>query len=231
MKLVLFDIDGTLLDAQKAGADSFLRFFEDVFGAHEEPPNIRFAGNTDLNIVQQLVAERGEPMCEDRLSRFFEGLPGILEEELQARKPLIIPGCADLIHRLNESPHHLLGLVTGNIEGCARVKLNSVDLDPFFPFGGFGCDHPDRNEMAKLAVRRAEEYIPAGDELEQCYLVGDTPHDMEAAREVSACAIGMATGHYSEDGLRTAGADAVFPDYTDQTAWAQLLGLDMDERS
>lgn len=228
MTIVLFDIDGTLLDLKGAGRRAFVRAIEAVFGWRDDIRYVNFAGNTDLNVLEQVMAAHGQPLKEGDAGRFFAQLPRELERT--AAEPggdrTIYPGVRELLERLSARPDVCLALVTGNIESCARFKLRQFDLHDHFVLGAFGNDHADRGRIAELALRRVLGSLPPDHPVRGRYLIGDTPFDIAAARAVDAVAIAVATGKFNVDELRAAGAHHALPDLGDTARVLRLLGLE-----
>ena len=216
--LVLWDIDGTLVDSAKLGRDAFLVAFERVTGA---PPAqlVPFAGRTDLEIAADLLEQSGVAPDDGVVDAFEDALAGAmaeLEEELR-RRSRAYPGAQRALERLGREPGVVQGLLTGNIPANARVKLGAVGLAGLvdFDIGGYGSDHRVRSELVAIACARAERKlgfpVPPG----RAVLVGDTPLDVAAAHAGGAHAIGVATGPYSERDLEEAGAETVLSDLRD----------------
>jgi len=224
--LILFDIDGTLLDMKGAGRRSFIRALKRVFGIDDDIAYISFAGATDLDVFRR-IAERLEISPTPEQTRaFFEALPEELNRTVREETPVCFPGVKILLETLTAMEDRaLLGIVTGNIEPCARIKLRHFDLHHHFVLGAFGCEHADRNELARRAFARARERAP-GIAFDPVSLIGDTPSDVEAARILGATAIAVATGRCGRDELIKAGADAVLDDLSDLPRVLALLGLD-----
>jgi phosphoglycolate phosphatase-like HAD superfamily hydrolase len=196
-----------------AGRASFVRAFEQAFGWKDDLRRIRFAGATDLDLLHRLIREHGrEPTPADEAA-FFERLPVELERALAEpdRAPArAFPGVVELLERLGRRPDCLLGLVTGNIESCAWIKLRHLGLHTPFTLGAFGHEHGDRNEIARLALQRAERHH--GGPFRRLFLIGDTPNDIRAAHAIGATAIAVATGGHPAAELHAAGADHVLED-------------------
>lgn len=220
---VLFDIDGTLLDTGGAGRRSFVRALETVFGWRDEMPYVNFAGNTDLNVLHQVMAAHRRVLTGPARKAFFEALPKELERAAAHSRPLLFPGVRVLLERLSVDPRVCLGLVTGNIESCARIKLRQVDLHGHFLLGAFGDEYADRARIGRLALDRMEQ--AAGGPLKRRFLIGDTPFDVAAARDIGARSMAVATGSFAPEALRAAGADHVLPDLSDTKGVWRLLGL------
>jgi len=223
---VLFDIDGTLLDMRGAGRKSFVRALEKVFGWQDSIPYINFAGNTDLNVLQQVMAAHSRPLTETDRQAFFTRLPVELENAAAEAQLILYPGVRALLERLSADPAATLALVTGNVEACARIKLRQFDLHDHFLLGAFGDEHADRNDIARLALRRVEARLSPGQRLRATFLIGDTPFDIAAARTIGATAIAVATGKFTAEALAAAGADRVLADLSDTKAVLTMLGLE-----
>ena len=216
--LVLWDIDGTLVDSAKLGRDAFLIAFERVTGA---PPKglVPFAGRTDLEIAVDLLEQSGLAADDGLVDAFEDALADAmvgLADEL-GRRGRAFPGAREALQRLGREPGVAQGLLTGNIPANARVKLGAVGLDGLvdFDIGGYGSDHRVRAELVAIACERAERKLGVEVSHEQAVLVGDTPLDVAAALAAGARAIGVATGPFSESDLHDAGAAAVLPDLRD----------------
>ena len=222
---VLFDIDGTLLDTRGAGHRSFARALEPVFGWKDNIEYVNFAGNTDLNVLQQVMEAHGHALTDAERRVFFDRLPEELEQAAAGAELILYPGVRELLETLSGNPQVLLGLVTGNIESCARIKLRQFDLHNHFVLGAFGDEHADRGQIAHLALRRLKEALPRAARLRACFLVGDTPFDIAAAANIGAISIAVATGKFSADELRQAGATHVLTDLSDTAGVLRLLGL------
>ncbi len=213
---IFFDIDGTLLYARGAGRKAFRQAFEEALGWDQGVEHINFYGATDLDVFRRICAERGEPSTPEMERAFFERLGARLGEHLEQTPPELFPNIGKIVPEL--SNHWKLGIVTGNIEATARLKLKHAGLLGYFDPGGFGCgcDHPDRVEIARLALQRAGNP-------QRAVLIGDTPRDVEAANRNGMVSIAVATGIFDAQALEKAGADYVFEDLTDTERLLSIL--------
>jgi len=217
-RLVLWDVDGTLVESARIGRDAFFEAFEAVTGA---PPSemVPFAGRTDLEIALDMLRAAGIDADDPLLERFHEELVVAMAgrtDDLRARGRAM-PGAAEALERLAREALVIQSLLTGNVERNALVKLAAFGLDRHIDFasGAYGSDHHRRGELVAIARDRASRRhgmtVGEGDAV----LVGDTPLDVAAAREGGARAVGVATGPFDEGELRDAGADAVLADLRD----------------
>lgn len=212
-RLVLFDVDGTLLDTHGAGRAAFVRALAQATGVRDELDYLSFAGNTDRNVLEQVMAARGRRWDEDEIRRIFAGVAEELGQALRRQPAREIAGAGAFLRGLSAAGA-ALGLVTGNIRAGAYLKLGSLGFDRYFGFGGFGDEHPDRANIARdaLAAAQAAGHWAAG--IPAC-LVGDTPFDVAAGLAVGVPVIGVASGKYGEAALRAAGASLVVANLAD----------------
>jgi phosphoglycolate phosphatase len=214
--LILFDIDGTLLHAPGAGRAAFTQAFKEAFGWDQTVEHINFYGATDLNVFRGICIERGVGSTPDMERAFFERLAPALETRLAERPPILFPNIGKLLEILSRD--WKLGLVTGNIETTAWMKLRYAGIDRYFSFGGFGCTHADRAEIARQALKAT-----GGEHPEKVFLIGDTPSDIRAAKVNGFAAIAVATGGFDVQTLEKSGADFVFQDLTDTDRLLSIL--------
>jgi phosphoglycolate phosphatase len=222
MRLVLFDIDGTLLWTDGAGRRAIHRALRQELDV-DVPEGYRFDGKTDPQIVRELVRMRGsdERSLEGRFEELLAVYASYLQEELTAEGHVAepLPGVVELLDALEERPEVCLGLLTGNIREGATAKLRAVGIDPGrFVVGAFGSDHELRPELPAIARRRAVEVLSrelAGDAM---VVIGDTPADVTCGRALGVRAIGVATGRYSVEELAAYEPHAVLEDLTDTSA-------------
>jgi phosphoglycolate phosphatase-like HAD superfamily hydrolase len=224
--LILFDIDGTLLLSGRAGLRAMTRAFEQTFGITEGFKGESFGGRTDSYLVSKALAQAGLPDTDENHHRFRRNYLPLLAEEIQhpgqGHKGLM-PGARELLEALEEFDHLHLALLTGNYREAAEIKLQHFEIWDFFEWGAFSDDHHDRNELVPIAKSRAETYDVPADAIERVIVIGDTPHDIECARVSAARCIAVATGGYSMQQLKEAGADEVLPDLADTERVLSLL--------
>lgn len=222
MKLVLFDIDGTLLLSDGAGRRAIHRALIEVFG-DTGPKDYWFDGKTDPQIVRDLMRVVGHD--DARIERDMEALLAryvtYLDAELHApgHDPRPLPGVPALLDALESREDVVLGLLTGNIEPGARAKLEAVGIDPArFRIGAFGSDHADRPELPAIARERTRERLGLHVHGESIVVIGDTPADLTCGSAIGASAIGVATGRFSVEQLSAYRPSAVFQDLSDTEA-------------
>jgi len=208
IRAVLFDIDGTILVTGGAGGVAWQRAFEELYGVEANVAERTDAGMTDPEIAaivfREAVGREGTPEERARaVGGYLKHLPDAVAESAGYR---VMPGIEKLLDRLIDSGH-LLGLVTGNVEAAAHIKLARAHLNRFFSFGGYGSDSADRTEVTEAALRRGS--LVSGGTLADgaCISVGDTPRDVEAGHGAGIRVVGVATGRYSVEELEQAGAD------------------------
>jgi len=222
MKLVLFDIDGTLLWTDGAGRRAIHDALREAFGTIG-PADYWFDGKTDRQIVRDLMRLEGfdDSTIDDRLPRVLARYVEGLRRELRspAHPPRLLPGVSELLDALDGAPGIVLGLLTGNIAEGAEAKLRAVSIDPArFKVGAFGSDHELRPELPAIAHRRANETMKLELLGEAVVVIGDTPADIQCGRALGARAIGVATGRFTTEQLSEHCPAAVFEDLTDTDA-------------
>lgn len=220
--LVLFDIDGTMLLAHGAGRRSVHQAMLDVFGA-TGPQQHPFDGKTDPQIVRELGTLAGieEAVIQERmtaaLDRYFEHLVADISGTPDTVQ--LLPGVTALLDALEVHPQVMLGLLTGNIESGAALKLRAVDIAPErFVVGAYGSDAASRPALPAIAQARASEKLGAELPGSQIVIIGDTPHDLTCGRAIGASAIGVETGRFRAVDLHPYDPLAVFADLTDTAA-------------
>jgi len=222
-KLLLWDIDGTILHTGKAGETALGHAMEKLHGVSRGLEGLEIAGRTDKWIVEQLLAREKLPHGEKEIARFLDVYVERLAEELPRRQGGLHPGILGILEEAHRRPDLVQGLLTGNIEKGARLKLTRYGVNHFFAFGAFADDSPVRNELGPHAKRRARERHGEEFPPERIYIIGDTPHGVACARAIGAKAIAVATGAFSVRQLEACGANAVFTDLGHPDRFFRLL--------
>lgn len=214
MKLVLFDIDGTLLSCGSQTRGIFSQALTDIFGTCGEADHFDFTGRTDPGIVLDLITGAGVPEAEVR-----EKMPWVrelytrrLEASLDRERMRLLPGVVEILERLEAREDVTLALLTGNWRPGAQTKLSRFDLNRFFPFGAFGCDGVDRSELPPVALERAEREVGRRFRPEETLIVGDSIHDVSCAHAHGIPCLAVLTGRTRAEALRDAGADWIVED-------------------
>jgi phosphoglycolate phosphatase len=215
MRLVLFDIDGTLLNSGGMGRAAMQRALGQVFGSPGNP-SYRYDGKTDKQIVRDVMRMEGH--SDEHIDARMEKLIGLylegLREGAKGGKFNVRPleGVVEILDALDEREDVVLGLLTGNVEPGARIKLTAAGIDPDrFRVNAFGSDHEHRPELPAIAHRRAVETQGLDIAGERLVVIGDTPADIECGRSLGARAIGVASGHYTVEQLQAHNPYAAFP--------------------
>lgn len=222
MRLVLFDIDGTLIDSGGAGVRALDLAMKDLFAIENAFQGISMAGKTDTQIMREGLAKHSLSVG-GILDAVTHAYLRYLSQEIQNDRKHVKPGIYEILVALQTLNNIGTGLLTGNLEKGARIKLEPFGLNEYFPSGAFGSDDEDRNNLLPIAVKRFEKLSHTEIEISECILVGDTPRDVECAHIHGAMCIGVATGPYSYEALVEAGADHVVQNLTDQNAVLQFL--------
>jgi phosphoglycolate phosphatase len=222
VKLVLFDIDGTILWSDGAGRRAMQRALTTAFGSSGSP-DYRYDGKTDLQIVRDLMRMEGhdDAIIDARMKTLLDQYVAGLHEELGADASRVhrFDGVLELLAALETRADRRIGLLTGNIEVGAHAKLRAAGIDPLrFSVCAFGSDHEVRGELPAIAQRRAKERLGLDVGGDAIVIIGDTPADIDCTRAIGARAIAVATGRYSVEELAAHGPVAVFPDLSNTDA-------------
>lgn len=197
VKLLLFDIDGTLVRVNDAGRTALVRAVSALTDRPISTENVSFSGRTDPDIFEAVLAENDLPTSDEVIAEALEAYVETMQEILSPGDVEVLPGVRPLLSRLDDRPDAHLGLVTGNVEPIAREKLSFHGLDEYFSFGAFGSDHADRTRLPALAAQRAARHTGhAFRPAEHATVIGDTVHDIHCARAVGARAVVVCTGRY-----------------------------------
>ncbi|MBI3885315.1 MAG: haloacid dehalogenase-like hydrolase [Opitutae bacterium] len=222
-KLILWDIDGTLVLTGGAGMGALDRAFQAVHGRRPDLSKLELSGRTDQWIAAQVLEHNQLPVTPESIHTYLEAYLESLHAEVTARPGRVLPGILQLLELLHARPDVAQGLLTGNLHRGARIKLEHYRVWHYFAFGAFGDDSPARNDLGPHAVRRARErhaveFAPAN-----TFVIGDTPHDIECGRAIGAKTIGVATGQFSVAELQAHAPTAAFADFTDPAAFLRVI--------
>ena len=225
-RLVLFDIDGTLVLTGGAGLRALNRACEELVGHADALAGVPLAGRTDRIIIHDAMAGIGRELDEDLFealkARYVTHLAREIDQPGRGTKG-VMPGVRELLETLHRRDDVLQGLLTGNFEDGARIKLGHFGLWQYFRCGAFGDDAADRNALVPFALQRARACGLTDVSPDRILVVGDTPHDVACAQAVGAVPVGVATGGFTAEQLRDTGAAVVFQDLRDTDAFLQLL--------
>jgi len=202
MRLLLFDIDGTLLRVNGRGRQAVTDAFSSITDRPISTDGVPFAGRTDPAIIEAVLAHNDVAPTEARVQQILASYVETMQSALTPGDVEILPGVRSLVAHLRDTPHMHLGLVTGNVEPIAYKKLRVHGLAEHFPVGAFGNDHAERNRLPALATRRAADHAEqAFRPDEHTVIIGDTPHDIECARATGARVVAVCTGRHGRDEL------------------------------
>lgn len=215
MKLILFDIDGTLIDSGEAGTRALNLAFEEVFSIPDAFKGISMAGKTDIQIMREALRIHGLDSENGNIETLCKGYLRHLKKEIENPRRHLKPYAGEVLKDLSGKEDFVLGLLTGNIREGARIKLGPFGIHQYFTLGAFGDDDEDRNRLLPVAVKRFREVYKKDINYKDCIVIGDTPRDVECAKVHGAIAIAVATGPYSYETLLNSGADLVFSDMSE----------------
>ena len=219
MRLVLFDIDGTLISTRGAGMRAFYRALHRNFDIAVDGEVIRPDGKTDPVILRELLAYFGlaDRWCAAMQEMLFSSYLGYLEDEMaraQERGLIrVLPGVVNLLEMLSRQPDFCVGLATGNLRPGACIKLDKAGLGGYFRFGGYGSDSEDRTELTRIGIERgAQAVAPAP--VEGAFVVGDTPLDIIHGHAAGACVVAVASARHRAEDLGRHHPDFLVSDLT-----------------
>lgn len=222
-KLILWDIDGTLIRTNRAGIVALVRAFAQVHGREPDMDSIEAAGRTDRWIIARMLEHHGIAATPQNIHAILEGYLQLLHGEMVARSGRILPGILDLLETLHRRSDVVQALLTGNVERGARIKLEHYHVWHYFEFGAFGDDSALRNDLGPHALRRAREKHAMDFAPERTFVIGDTPHDIECGKVIGARTIAVATGTFGVDALQAHAPTAVFGDFSDTAALLHVI--------
>jgi phosphoglycolate phosphatase len=229
VRLILFDIDGTLIRTGGAGVKAFAKVFATEFNAIDGFERLKFAGRTDVSLLREFFGFHQIPATPENFRRFFERYVFWLDDILSHTEGYVCPGVLQLINGLKALPQPpLLGLLTGNIRLGAEIKLRRYGLWDTFEIGGFADDHEERAQIAAAACERGRHRLDENLRGEQIVVIGDTPFDIQCARAVGAKALAVATGGATLKELRAHQPDWLVDDLRGITPEA-IVGSSTDK--
>jgi len=222
-KLILFDIDRTLILSSRAHHKAFSEAFKKVYGVDTNIDIINHHGMTEQQVIIEVLKKNGlnEQKIKSKLKECMKIMIDSFKESIDNDEIILLDGVRGLLEELEENDF-LIGLVTGNLEEIARGKLKKVGINHYFKVGGFGNDDIDRVNLVKLAIKRAEENFNFKSN-NNVFLFGDTPHDIKAGKKVGVKTIGVTTGIYSKEQLKNANADVVLENLKDTNKILKLI--------
>jgi phosphoglycolate phosphatase len=212
MRVLLFDIDGTLIRSGGAGKAAMEEGLKSAFGVREIIDQVPYSGRTDTGIIRELLALHGVEPTDANVERQKTAYLTHLPEMLRRRGGSVLPGIAEALAR--ERQGAAVGLLTGNIRAGAEVKLRHFGLWDHFPFGGFADGLDDRDDVARRARAEAERHVGRPIDPGDVWVIGDTPLDVKCARAIGAKAVVVQTGWHHVDELVACGPDHLLPDFT-----------------
>jgi phosphoglycolate phosphatase len=223
-RLLLFDIDGTLINSGGAGMHALKQALAERHGIEDDLDDIEIAGMTDSGIVISILKKHKIPETRENVTAFLDSYVHFLSLELPRRKGNLLPGVLELLEKLKSRKHIVLALLTGNLSRGAQLKLGHYGVWHFFEFGAFADDHHDRNQLGPFAQARAKEkhgHEFAADEID---IIGDTPRDIACGKALGARTIAVSTGTWSRKELAEHGPDFLIDDLSDVDRLINTLG-------
>lgn len=222
-RLLLWDIDGTLISTGAAGHRAIARATAERFEGGELN-GVEIAGRTDIGIAHQILKKYNAPVTDESVRSLLDLYVEFLADELPRGRGRVLPGVLDLLQHAAKAPGTTLGLLTGNLERGAKLKLEQYQLWHFFGFGAFADDHHDRNELGAFALSRALEATGMSFPGSRVDVIGDTGHDINCGKAIGARTIAVATGPWSREQLAEHRPDFLFDDLSNVDEVRQTLG-------
>jgi phosphoglycolate phosphatase len=223
-RLLLFDIDGTLIHSGGAGVHALKSAFTERFGIVDDLHDIEIAGMTDSGIVVSILNKHKIPATNENVSAFLDSYVHFLSLELPRRVGKLLPGVLELLEKLKSRPHLVLALLTGNVSRGAQLKLEHYGVWHFFEFGAFADDHHDRNRLGTVARARAKEKHGRQFSTSEIDVIGDTPRDIACGKAFGARTIAVATGTWKRDQLAKYEPDFLIDDLSNVQGIIDTLG-------
>ncbi len=227
MKVILFDIDGTMILSGGAGNRALTQAFKKLFCLDNALDGIKPDGKTDPAIIREMCRKSlGRDCRAEELDFLCKQYLNFLRREVpESPGYRLMPGIPELLEQLESKDNVIMGLATGNLEEGARIKLGRAGLNRYFRFGGFGSDCEDRGGLTKIAISRSQELIGQEPKKQDIYIVGDTPFDIQSSTLLGTTSVAVATGSYSTAQLKEYQPDYLFPDLSDPEPFLRALSL------
>jgi len=225
VRCLFFDIDGTLVDTGGAGRRALEGVFNEMFGLRGAFEGIHMAGRTDPQIIREALQVHGLPSEDPMVRTVLEQYPRHLRRQMASSGARLLPGVREALAALEGRAGFYLGLLTGNIEAGARIKLEALGLGGRFLTGAFGGDHEQRDLLLPIARERFQKLLGLPVPYEACVVIGDTPMDVHCARPYGAVTLAVTTGPYDRETLEKSGAHFVLSDLSEVPAILEDLVL------
>jgi phosphoglycolate phosphatase len=224
MPIILFDIDGTLIRSGGAGKHAMEGALRAAFGLTEIKDEVPYSGRTDCAIARDLLGVHGIEATPANQRALHDAYLAQLPVSLKERSGRVLPGVHELLAALQPRQTVVLGLLTGNLRAGARTKLGHFGLFDYFRCGGFGDDHFDRDDVARMALTELRTHTGRDVDPNDIWVIGDTPLDVKCARAIGAKAIAVATGWHPVEELTACRPDHVFRDLSEHDRVLEVWG-------
>lgn len=223
-RLLLFDIDGTLVSTGGAGVRALKLVIEKRYGVQDDLHDVEIAGRTDSGIAASILKKYGVNGADENVSDFLDEYVRFLGQTISTTDGNILPGMSEILNRMKAKPDRVLGLLTGNVKRGAELKLQHYGLWDFFEVGAFADDHHDRNQLGEFARARAQEKHGHDFDAAQIDVIGDTGHDVTCGKAFGARTVAIATGSWSREQLAAHKPDFLFDDLANVGEVVRVLG-------
>ena len=224
-KLLLFDIDGTLLISRGAGRKAMKEALASFSSAPIQTDGVDFSGRTDPQIIRDILLKNGmdEAEAHNRLPAALEAYTHAFHAAFTFDMVYDLEGAVKLVEKLSHREDTQLALLTGNLQKTGYLKLKAIGLDQYFPFGAFGSDHENRYELPAVALNRAVAYDGTEYRGKDIVIIGDTKHDILCGRSHDVFSVAVATGHYDSGDLSVHDPDLLLDDLTNEDAFMNAI--------